>query len=119
MRIPTLHHLLTTGALLAPPLAAQGLQPALVSDSAGDTIWSCTDVNLDGDYNDSGEVSAFYSDAIGPVALTNNTGRIRAEDGALWTSDTSQDFILRLIDLNEIGRAPCREREKISVDAAT
>ncbi len=105
MRIPTLHHLLTTGALLAPPLAAQGLQPALVSDSAGDTIWSCTDVNLDGDYNDSGEVSAFYSDAIGPVALTNNTGLIRSDDGALWISDTSKDFILRLIDLNEDGDA--------------
>ena len=105
MRTPNLLQLLSTGALLVPSLAAQGLQPALVSDSAGDTIWSCTDVNLDGDYNDSGEVSAFYSDAIGPVALTNNTGLIRSADGALWISDTSKDFVLRLIDLNEDGDA--------------
>ena len=101
----TMQHASLLTLLLAAPVAAQGLQSTLVCDSAGDTIWSCEDLNLDGDYNDVGEVSEFYSDTTGPIALTNNAGMIRSDDGALWISDTSKDFVLRLLDLNADGDA--------------
>ena len=63
--------------LAAAPAAAQGLAPTIVTDSAGDTIWACTDANADGDYNDAGELTIFYDDATGSITLTNNAGILR------------------------------------------
>ncbi|MEM6671895.1 MAG: hypothetical protein AAF726_03570 [Planctomycetota bacterium] len=101
MRLP----LLAAGLAAAPIASAQGLVPSLVSDTAGDTIWACTDLDQNGDYNGAGEVTSFYSDTVGPVALTNNAGMIRSNDGALWITDTTEDFVLRLFDLNGDGDA--------------
>ena len=48
-------------AVAAAPLAsAQGLLPALVSDTAGDTIWSCTDVDQNGTGFYSGDVFLWH-----------------------------------------------------------
>lgn len=90
---------------LAPAAAAQGLSPAYVTDTAGDTIWACVDVDADGDYDGVNEVTAFYSDLIGPIALTNNSGLLRASDGALLVTDTTEDVIVRLFDANGNGDA--------------
>lgn len=91
--------------ITAPFAAAQGLPPCLVTDTAGDTIWSCTDLDADGTYNGPGEVSSFYDDAAGAFALTNNAGLIRDASGAVYVSDTSEDRILRLMDMNGDGDA--------------
>lgn len=97
--------LLALSFIAASPASAQGLLPAYVTDTAGDTIWFCSDLDSDGTYNGAGEVVAFYDDSIGPLALTNNAGLIRDELGAIYVSDTSEDSIIRLIDLDGDGNA--------------
>ncbi|MEM9380875.1 MAG: hypothetical protein AAGB93_13060 [Planctomycetota bacterium] len=96
---------LAASALVTPLAYAQGLAPSLVTDTAGDTIWSCTDLDQNGDYNGAGEVAPFYSDTLGPVPLTNNAAILLSEDGALWITDTSEDIVLRLFDLDGNGNA--------------
>lgn len=83
----------------------QGLPPSLVSDTAGDTIWMCTDANQDGDYADAGELSPFYDDQVGAIPLTNNVGLIRLATGEVFITDTSEDIVLRLADSNGDGDA--------------
>ncbi len=97
--------LLTPLLLATSSASAQELLPAYVTDSAGDTIWSCDDLDADGTYNGAGEVTAFYDDSVGPLALTNNTDLIRDESGAIYVSDTSQDSIFRFVDLDGDGNA--------------
>ncbi|MCP3917125.1 MAG: hypothetical protein GY711_16375 [bacterium] len=91
--------------LLASSAFAQGLLPAFVSDTAGDTIWACTDLDQDGDYDGALEVAAFYDDTVGPVALTNNAGMKAGPDGRLYVTDTSEDFVLVLSDIDGDGDA--------------
>lgn len=91
--------------LAASSASAQELLPAYVTDTSGDTIWFCNDLDDDGTYNGAGEVTAFYDDSVGPFALTNNAGLIRDEFGAIYVSDTSQDSIFRFIDLDGDGNA--------------
>ncbi|MEM8714058.1 MAG: hypothetical protein AAGG01_24200 [Planctomycetota bacterium] len=97
---------LFTCALVSTTIAsAQGLPNALVTDTAGDSIWLLSDLNANGDYNDAGEVGLFFNDLGGTIDLTNNAGILRSDDGAVWVSDTTEDFVLRLIDLNQDGDA--------------
>ena len=97
--------LLTALFLTVSSASAQDLLPAYVTDTFGDTIWFCDDLDDDGTYNGAGEVTAFYDDSVGPFALTNNAGLIRDEFGAIYVSDTSQDSIFRFIDLDGDGNA--------------
>ena len=89
----------------ASQLQAQGLQPAYVSDSFGDKIWLCQDGNSDGDFNDAGEVTAFYDDMVGPIALSSNQAIAIRPDGGLLVSDSTEDKVLLLLDLDGNGDA--------------
>lgn len=89
----------------AAPALAQELVPCFVSDTSGDTIWSCVDLNADGDYNDAGELRPFYDDSLGTLALTNNVGMLRTADGQIYVADTGEDSIVRLLDVNGDGDA--------------
>lgn len=105
MRTVTLLSLTSTLMWGAAPTAAQGLISALVTDTSGDTIWSCIDANADGDYDEIGEVTPFYDDTTGAVQLTNNTSLLRSADGIVWVSDSTEDVIVRLEDGNGNGNA--------------
>ncbi|QDV09159.1 hypothetical protein Poly30_47160 [Planctomycetes bacterium Poly30] len=105
MRTPSSTSLLFLSLCWAAPAAAQGLVSSLVTDTSGDTIWLCVDLNADGDYNDAGDLRPFYEDTTGSVPLTNNSGLVRSSDGAIWVTDTTEDVILRLKDSNGNGDA--------------
>ena len=105
--------LLISGVVL-PAVACQGI-PRLtpfsrtgdlfVADSGSDSIWRLSDLNLDGDYNDAGEVSAFYLDTVGPFILTNNTGIAVGPEGIVYVCDSTLNFVLALQDQDGDGTA--------------
>lgn len=84
---------------------AQGLPSALVSDSAGDRIIQCFDLDQNGDYAGAGELVTFYDDTTGAITMTNNVGLLRLPSGEVFVTDTSEDTILSLRDLNSDGDA--------------
>lgn len=90
----------TTGATFA-----QGLPSSLVSDSAGDRIIQCFDFDQNGDYAGAGELVVFYDDVNGAIPMTNNVGLLRLPSGEVFVTDTSEDTILSLRDLNSDGDA--------------
>jgi hypothetical protein len=104
--------LVSAAALVAAPLSAQipPLLPytrtvdMLVVDSSFDGVWRLSDLNQDGDYNDAGEVTVYYSDASG-IALTNPTCITVADDGTAYIADSTVDIVLALRDLNGDGDA--------------
>lgn len=93
---------LATTAFLSSAQAAT-IQSTIVSDTAGDKLWRCVDVNSDGDLNDAGEVTAFYDDTVGPIPLSDPTGLAFDAFGRLFVSDTTEDRIFRFEDLNQDG----------------
>jgi len=97
--------LLGLAPLLAPLAAAQGAPDVFVCDTDGDKVWSCSDLDGNGDYNGATEAVVFYDDSIGPVALSVNSGLWRAADGVLFVTDTTEDVVLRLVDLDGNGDA--------------
>ena len=76
-----------------------------VTDAGNDAVYRLQDMNLDGDYNDAGEVIEFYNDVAGTFELTNNAGVAVGPEGTVYLSDTSKDFILALRDLDGDGAA--------------
>jgi hypothetical protein len=100
MKLTLLHLSLSsaTPLLLAGPLLAQDLEALYVSDSSNDAIYRLQDLNLDGDYNDPGEVLVFYDEGQGTVALGNNAGIDIGSDGTVYVTDSSEDIILALKD---------------------
>lgn len=95
---------LATAAILSSASAAT-IQPTIVSDTAGDKLWLCVDNNGDGDVNDAGDLTAFYDDTVGAIALSDPTGLAFDAFGRLFVSDTTEDRIFRLEDLNQDGDA--------------
>ncbi|MEL6431175.1 MAG: hypothetical protein AAFU73_06925 [Planctomycetota bacterium] len=105
-RIPAAAGCSLLGALaLTPAALGQGLPQSLVSDTSDDTIWLCTDLDQNGDYNGTGEVVSFYDDAAGALTLSNNVGLLRAPDGTVFVTDTSEDVVFQFKDLNGNGNA--------------
>ncbi len=92
--------LLGASALLTLPLSAQGLLTSFVSDSFGDAIWLCQDLDQNGSYNEAGEISAFYDETIGGIALSSNQAILWRPDGGVLVSDGTEDIILELTDTN-------------------
>ncbi|QDU69401.1 hypothetical protein [Engelhardtia mirabilis] len=74
-----------------------------VTDSTNDTVWRLLDLDLDGDYDGPGEVSVYYDDTLGPIALTNNNGIAVDGNGTVYVGDSSEDFILALRDIDGDG----------------
>lgn len=82
-----------------------------VTDSGTDSIYRLADINLDGDFDDLGEVTTFYDENIGPQTLGNNNSIAVAGNGAVFVCDTSEDKIFRLVDLN--GDGDCHDAGEI------
>ncbi|MGC3970451.1 MAG: hypothetical protein QM775_24880 [Pirellulales bacterium] len=81
-------------------------QDLFVVDSTFDGVWRLSDQNQDGDYNDPGEVTVFYSDLTpGGIALTNPSCVVAAPDGTVYVADTTNDIVLALRDQNGDGDA--------------
>lgn len=76
-----------------------------VTDSGTDTVWRLADLDLDGDYQDAGEVTAFYDEDLGTLALGNNNSVAIDPRGIVFVSDTSSDQIIALVDLDGDGTA--------------
>jgi len=104
MHPPTLRGLAAL-ALTAPSLALQGARDLFVCDTDGDKIWACSDGDGDGDFDGANEVTPFYDELLGPFPLSVNAGLLRAPDGALFVTDSTEDFVLRLVDLDGNGDA--------------
>lgn len=76
-----------------------------VTDAVDDVIYRLVDLNLDGDANDAGEVSVFYDDTIGAVQFGNNSNLSFGPSGELFVTDSAEDRIFRLVDLDGNGDA--------------
>lgn len=76
-----------------------------VADSSADGIWRLMDLDGNGDYNGPGEVISFYDNQGGPIAISSPVGIAAGPDGTIYVSDTSQVFILALLDANGDGDA--------------
>lgn len=98
-------------ALFAGPVAAQSVAPwtrpadLLVADTGADVIYRLADSDLDGDYNDLGEVSTFFANGAQGVTIVLASAIAVGPDGSVYLSDTSTDLVHRLIDLNADGDA--------------
>jgi hypothetical protein len=97
--------LVAVSAILTPAASAFGLEVLFVTDSTNDKVYRCEDLNNDNDYNDPGEITEWYSDAIGPFVLTNNVGIASGADGVVYVSDTSEDSVFAFRDYNNDGDA--------------
>lgn len=80
-------------------------QDLFVADSGNDACWRLSDFNQDGDFNDPGEVTSFYSDLVGAFAWTNPAAVGAAADGTVYVADTSTDVVYALRDGNGDGDA--------------
>ncbi len=98
-------------ALLSVMAAAQSTAPwirpadLLVADTGADVLYRFADSNLDGDYNDAGEVLTFFANGSQGVTLGIASALAVGPDGAVFLSDTSTDLVHRLVDLNADGDA--------------
>ena len=90
-----------------------------VADRGHETIWRVEDLTLDGDFNDAGEVVAFYDAALGPVAMPNVQSMHTGPNGVVFASDVNNDQILRFADLNHDGDALDAGEATIFFDSAT
>jgi len=90
----------------APALAQNGYFPrptVYVNDSNNDKVIRLRDLDGNGNYGGAGESSVFYDDTLGFYALTNNIGILSTRDGAVFINDSSNDYVLRLEDLDGDG----------------
>lgn len=106
-----IHRLLVTAAIAAATTAQiPALLPyprqldLLVVDSSFDGVFRLSDQNQDGDYNDAGEITEFYSD-VGRITLTNPTSIVCATNGTVYVADSTVDIVLGLRDQNGDGDA--------------
>jgi len=99
-------------AFAAPATHAQGLLPLQPFSETGDVFVPCPstdsvyrlqDLDLDGRFDSPGETVVFYSDAIGPIPLTNPNGITVGLNGVVFVSDSSEEVVVRLIDLDGDG----------------
>src|SRR5262245_22044339 len=70
-----------------------------------DRVWALEDLNADGDFDDPGEVAAFYDESVGGIAYSNGTGVGVGPDGSVFVCDSTDDIVLRLRDANGDGDA--------------
>lgn len=120
-----IRNVLLTGALgaaLAPAMAgAATMSTFLVSDQTRDEIQLATDLNGDGDANDPGEVSVFFSAAsrAGLGAVTGNVFSIhQTRSGAVLFGDGDTDSVYLLRDRNGDGSAQGKNEARLWFSAA-
>src|SRR5262245_49691574 len=92
---------LQAGAQIPQAVPFQNTGDLLVLDASGTTVWRLEDLNLDGDWNDAGEVVLYR---IFPTTTTL-TNLAVGPDGSVYVTDTAGDSVWRLQDLNGDGVA--------------
>jgi len=91
---------------ILPTLPHARTMDLIVGDTTSpDTIWRMIDRNQDGDYNDAGEVIAYYSDAVGSIALGTPGAVASMPDGTVLVGDLGEDVIIAMRDGNGDGDA--------------
>ncbi len=95
-------------ALAGLPATAATLSPFLVSDQGRDEIQLATDLNGDGDTNDPGEVTVYFS-AANASGLSAGSGNVFAlgqtSNGSVLIGDGDTDSVYRLTDTDRDGTA--------------
>ncbi len=94
---------LLAGLALAP--LASALDLTFVADTTDDRIYRLRELNLDGDYDDAGEVGTFYDTALGLLPMTSPNGLVVRPDGGVLVCDSNVDQVLLLRDTNLDGDA--------------
>lgn len=74
-----------------------------VADPTNDQIVRLQDLDLDGRYDSPGETHVFYSDLLGAVELTNPNGITVGINGMVYVTDSTEERVFRLIDLDGDG----------------
>ncbi|MBZ0151176.1 MAG: hypothetical protein K8J09_06550 [Planctomycetes bacterium] len=87
-------------AQIPPAIPYSRTMDLLVVDSGVDGVHRLADRNQDGDYNDPGEVTVYYDELLGGIALSNPSCICCAPDGSTYVADSTVDIVLRLRDLN-------------------
>jgi sugar lactone lactonase YvrE len=109
-------------ASLALPCAAQTIPQLLplartdfcyVPEPSSDQVFRLIDLDLDGDFDAPGEVSVFYNDVQGAFPLTNCNGVTVDLFGRVFVSDSSEERIFRLVDLD--GDGSCHDAGECTV----
>jgi hypothetical protein len=77
----------------------------LVVDSAVDGVWRLADRGQEGFFNEPGDVTAYYDDVQGSIALTNPTCIAVGPTGTAFVADSTEDIVLALADRNGDGDA--------------
>src|SRR4029453_16586172 len=77
---------------------------AIVIDNGGNKLFRFMDKNLDGDWNDAGEIVLYFASAPG-IVLSNATSVAVGPDGVVYVADSTTDQIVRLQDLDGDGVA--------------
>jgi hypothetical protein len=72
----------------------------LVTDPSSDNVYRFADFNLDGDYDDAGEVVVFFTSGTGGFAMPLMASVAVGPDGAAFVCCTTSDIVLRLVDQN-------------------
>ena len=102
---PLCHLLSLAGAQVPLAIPYARTQDLLVVDSTYDGIWRFADFNQDGDFDDAGEITSFYSDLVGAFAWSTPTAIVSAPDGTVYVTEVSNDAIYALHDNNGDGDA--------------
>ena len=94
---------LAAAALAAPSLCATEI--VFVADTSDDRIYRLEDLDLNGAFNDPGEVSVFYDNAIGSLPMSKPNGVVVAPDGTVFVADKDTKTVLALRDMDHDGTA--------------
>ena len=110
----------TTTPALAQVVSAlpyQRTMDLLVTDVTYDGIWRLADLNQDGDYNDAGEITSYYSDVIGSFSWDSPGALATSSDGTVFVGDVGTDQIYALRDDNGNGTANDPGEHRIFYDS--
>ncbi len=100
---------LTGGAFALAPLVLGGGGPGLeivfVTDPVLDRVYRCSELVVNGAYNDDGDVVVLYDDVVGSIALTDPIAITTFLDDTVYVGDSSERIVLALNDVDEDGDA--------------
>lgn len=100
--------LTAAASALAPRLlggGGPGLEIVFVTDPVLDRVYRCSEVIINGAYNDDGDAVVLYDDVVGSIALTDPIAITTFLDDTVYVGDSSERIVLALNDVDEDGDA--------------